>query len=780
MYTDAMQKTSANPRWWDWISILVLFVIVETGAARLVATRWTEFLYLGQTVVFIAFIVGVSLGYSQFPPRAARWISFGYMVVHLPLQWALMIDQSVSLEEQLASLGGRLFRSYADFFARQPVEDPILFITLVTFVFWVIAASAGFQLVRRQSYLAAVTPSGIILLVIQNYDDTVPARAWMIAFFAFMALLLLGRLHHLASRQTWREKHIFLSPDNSMDLTSIMTVAAALLILISWTPPASLASLESAAQTWNKATQPWRDFTKRMENAVTALKGSRGAGELYGPELPLGNGFEFNDTVMFIVRVPDIPSAVKPPRYYWKGRTYDHYENGQWYTTDSTFEDYSPNDPVALSAQTELASARFVFRADQPLSLIYAPNRAVWMSRQGARLRYPAEGGEEIVSWFADPILLAGETYQVEAALANPNMKQLREAGTVYPDWVKNRYLQLPGDFSVRVRELALDVTDEAETPFDKAVALTKYLRENITYTDVVSNAPRNRDPLEWMLFENKQGYCVYYASAEVLMLRSLGIPARLAAGFAEGQFVQEQGEYIVRRENAHAWPEVYFPGIGWVEFEPTGNQLALNRPAAPDSQLTNNAASTRPLSPDDTGSNRDELLGEPLEDEAVAPVETTNAPASRLYLLFVFLVLAGLAVYFSIRYSIAGRIPAMLRAACERNGLKTPAWILDWEGWMNTSPTGRAFESVNFSLRLLGKPLPAHATPIERARELENLLPRASNDIHTLLDEHQTSLYTSREADVLRARRAAFRIRRQALVERIGHILEGKSIRSP
>src|SRR6185503_16042423 len=142
---------------------------------------------------------------------------------------------------------------------------------------------------------------------------------------------------------------------------------------------------------------------------------------------------------------------------------------------------------------------------------------------------------------------------------------------------VTESYLQLPADFSSRIRELAEEITAEAETPYDKAGAITRYLRENIEYAATVPPPPRNTYTLEWILFEHKQGYCVYYATSEILMLRSLGIPARMAVGFAQGEGISTRdinlredagftaGAYTVRKKNAHAWPEVYFPGIGWV-----------------------------------------------------------------------------------------------------------------------------------------------------------------------------------------------------------------------
>ena len=87
-----------------------------------------------------------------------------------------------------------------------------------------------------------------------------------------------------------------------------------------------------------------------------------------------------------------------------------------------------------------------------------------------------------------------------------------------------------------------------------------------------------------WVLFHTKKGFCNYYASDEVLLLRSIGIPARMAVGFAEGEGSNDstaRGEsFIVRNHDAHAWPEVYFPNIGWVEFEPTVNQNPIVRPA--------------------------------------------------------------------------------------------------------------------------------------------------------------------------------------------------------
>jgi transglutaminase-like putative cysteine protease len=772
-----MEKSYAQSRWWDWAAVALLFVLLQTVAARLVATSWTPFLFLTQTCTYIGYVVGMALGYSQFHRRTVRWLSFFYLLLMLPLQWTLVIDQQVSLEEQLASVAGRLYFSISDFVARRPVEDPFFFVAIMTIAFWIFSSSAAFQLTRHQNYLAAVLPSAIGLLIIQSYDNSVQSRIWILAFFAFVALLLLGRLNFLQNQKSWRERRVFLSPDNRLDLTTTMAIAAGLIIVVAWTVPASLSSLDSAVKSWNRFTRPLRDFTQSMENAVEALESPSGGrrGEFFGSELALGTGFPLSDSVMFTVEVPELLTEATPPRYYWRGRTYDYFVKGQWYTTGTTREDYSPASGIAtLINVEEQEPAHFAFNTGQAtFSLLYAPAQPIWVSRPGSTLTIPADTGKDIVSWSASPALLAGETYQVDAVLTNPNITQLREAGEEYPQWVTDRYLQLPQNFSPEIRQLAIDITAQAETPYDKAVTVTRYLRDTIEYTPTIEKTPRNKDPLEWILFEYKKGYCVYYASSEVLMLRSLGIPARMAVGFAQGER-SDDNKFTVRRFHAHAWPELYFPGIGWVEFEPTANQSPLSRPVAPQDSLDGNNAFPRDSLRTEDSQNF--ASREPIEEEGITP-DQSDPTFNLLYLLPLLMILAGLMIFFSRRYALHTRIPSVIRVTMERTGIETPVWIARWERWVSLSPIERAFESINFGLRQLDDSPPIHATPVERADRLSHILTPMADEIKMLLDEHQTSLYTSRTADVDQARRAAFNIRVLTILARIRHFFVGKYV---
>jgi hypothetical protein len=155
--------------------------------------------------------------------------------------------------------------------------------------------------------------------------------------------------------------------------------------------------------------------------------------------------------------------------------------------------------------------------------------------------------------------------------------------------------------------------------------------------------------------------------------------------------------------------------------------------------------------------------------------VETPVFPI--LYLIPLFIIAAVITFFINRRYPLATHVPVFVRATMERSGFEVPKWIIHWEYWGNLSPIEQAFESINFGLRILDQAVPVHNTPVERANKLAAILPQMSEQIKILLDEHQTSLYTSRVANVVQARRASFNIRKQVIVERFRYLFFGKPL---
>ncbi|HXM68319.1 MAG TPA: transglutaminaseTgpA domain-containing protein [Candidatus Acidoferrum sp.] len=157
--------------------------------------------------------------------------------------------------------------------------------------------------------------------------------------------------------------------------------------------------------------------------------------------------------------------------------------------------------------------------------------------------------------------------YEADSDISSPAAADLRQA-TGNPPQFSFSYLKVPA-LDPRIPQLAVQITASASDNYDKAAALEKYLQSHYGYTLQLQRAPLN-DPLSNFLFVRKQGHCEYFASSMAVMLRTLGIPSRVVNGFRSDEFNDLTANYVVRARNAHSWVEAYFPGYGWVTFDPT------------------------------------------------------------------------------------------------------------------------------------------------------------------------------------------------------------------
>jgi len=138
-----------------------------------------------------------------------------------------------------------------------------------------------------------------------------------------------------------------------------------------------------------------------------------------------------------------------------------------------------------------------------------------------------------------------------------------------YPVYVTDRYLQLPDSLPERVRNLALTIVEGKNGPFEKAQAVKEHLA-GYEYSLQIEAPPPEADGVDYFLFEQKAGYCNYFASAATVLLRSAGIPSRMVVGFLPGQYDSNSKSYIIRDRDYHAWTEVYYPQYGWIRLDAT------------------------------------------------------------------------------------------------------------------------------------------------------------------------------------------------------------------
>lgn len=158
--------------------------------------------------------------------------------------------------------------------------------------------------------------------------------------------------------------------------------------------------------------------------------------------------------------------------------------------------------------------------------------------------------------------------YTAEADTRDPEPLVRNSSSRDYPPRISSLYLQLP-HVDPRIPALAREATASAGSNYARARALESYLKTHFGYTLQLPGV-RVPDPLAYFLFQRKKGHCEYFASAMTVMLRTLGIPARVVNGFRGGEYNDLTGSYIVREKDAHSWVEAYFPEFGWVSFDPT------------------------------------------------------------------------------------------------------------------------------------------------------------------------------------------------------------------
>ncbi len=464
-------------------------------------------------------------------------------------------------------------------------RDSLVLLLFAAIAAWWICYFAGWQLARGRGALAALVPAGAIIL--SNVSLTYGRGVVYLRAFLAGALLLMvyERFDRLQAR--WEREGV----DYSADLRPTVRVAGfgltALLVVFGLLVP-YITLRQTVDLFWRYAYQPWTQVSRRLDrlfagrNPVPRPTSDSGTLDTGGHEL--SGAVDAGRDLVFYVTTSDPPPeppeargmhgrAVEGPQRYWRLVTYDTYTGRGW-----------QNGSVERHAR----------EVEEPLANPEYPHAVL---TQTYTLRLPAEGLAPAVN---EPVLLdqactlvqrgSGDTvgvevggldYTVVSDVPAPTVAQLWEAGAAYPPEVVGRYLALP-KIPQRVRDLALEVTAGAQTPYDKAVAVEAHLRA-YDYDLQIPAPPPDEDVADYLLFKTRRGYCDYYATAMVVMLRAAGVPARYAQGYAMGGYDYGRRAYFVTQRDAHAWVEVYFPGYGWIEFEPTPYRAAFTRPSGGD-----------------------------------------------------------------------------------------------------------------------------------------------------------------------------------------------------
>ncbi len=710
----------------DWATLGTLLVLVLVSAYGLAAADWSDHLGLVPTTVVLGVLAGTALARSRFPGWLAAVFALAYGLFLVTFLAAGTIVDVFGMHDRLIALGGRVSAFAVVLATAEPNYDPLMFVVLMMAIYWSMGVLAGYAVFRRDRIWPALIPPGIALLVNVFYYLRRPGLDGYVAAFALAAVAFLFVVSLDRRRREWRSAGSRVPSNASGQISQVGLLLAFVLVTLAWGVP-SFAQSERAAGLWTSVTQPWVRLRYRLTQAFTGLRNPVAiVSDVFGDQLRLAAAVTPAETPIFTATV--LNASADGLRLYWRARTYDLYDAGTWTTGETDLEPYFPDEgtfPLPDYSGRQLVEVSIDPHVDS-MHLLYVPSQPSGISRSSLLTVVRAPGGlVDVSSVAARTTVVRGEVYRVRGEVADPTAAQLRSAGTGYPAWVQSRFLVLPETLTPRTRQLAVEITRGLDNPYDRTVAITRWLRTNIEYSLESGEPPEGAEPIDWFLFDHGVGFCNWYASSEVLLLRSLGIPARVAAGFAQGTPNESGSAFLVRQRDAHAWPEVYFPEYGWVEFEPTSAQPPLERiEVVVPSQDAGGAPADEETSFEEDVRDLRRLLGgrinEGLEDAPEIPV-SRQSPVP-WFVAAGALLAAGL---IWLRLDPVARLTTLgaMSRSMSRLGLRPPPRLARYDPTPLT-PIGKVYWRWSQGLERLGLESDSTHTPFERARKFAHAYP--------------------------------------------------------
>ncbi len=517
----------------------------------------------------------VTLGIAFYSVQSSRWIP-----TQLPLLFILFL--SVVSTAILIKLKGKLIvkrvlfgvifffvlwwqvaklaqgQPLFQFLSTSPNESTVHFGLFLLLTTWLIGAFSTWFLLRKRN---AWLPAGLgALVLLVNLSNLPPDSYRILPVYLVASLILIGLTRLTVERINWGNSGNH-SPGQATRyfVTSVLLLSIAAAIFSSVVP---VTAVEKVG--FDASSEMMANLQKNVFNIFASVPGKWNtlrSGDL--KKLSFSAPIDKRSTVLFIIK------AKKPA--YWRIERYPVYSSDGWISTARGKDIWDPGTRVDSG---KLADRQEITYTVETLSKTDSLLLTGEFVTADIPVRLATLGALDIISVNTPRLLQPRKSYTITASITTVSQSQLAVAGQEYPDWVTRNYLQLPDNISQRVRELALILTDNATDPYNKALAVQLYLN-TLRYNGDAKSPSRLGEETDAFLFIQREGVCTDFATAMVVMLRTIGIPSRLATGYVPGEYNRDSGTFTVRGKDYHAWPEVYFPGYGWIEFEPTPGPIA-------------------------------------------------------------------------------------------------------------------------------------------------------------------------------------------------------------
>lgn len=709
-------------------TVLVLIICMLLSVAWPIRTaEWAEGLHILYFVAVGSALAGFLLAKSHFPDVVAHLFSLVYGIAWVAFLGGNLLASQFTWRERFIELGIRVNEWLWTATHGGTSDDNLIFVLLLALILWLAGYLSAWYNFREDKAWQSVIPCGLVLLWNLYYAS--PQLELHLVAYLFFALLVVMHSNLSIRKREWRTARIHYSSDIGLAFLRAGVIFSLVVISFAWLAPNAIAS-QQLSDIGSFLDKPWQ---KMQENWSRLFAAVRYYGEVYPNSF--GNSLGLTGPVhLSEVAVMDVQSSVGR---YWRAAVYDEYTGSGWLNNDKesisleaddasplALPEYEMRQEITQTITTFLPGRTLLFAASQPRRV----DLPAWAVVSYAPSLPPGEEPESYVAekegvitpvsmLYSRSRLKQDTSYTVISAISGADEDTLRAAGDDYPDWILDRYLQLPLYLPSRVRDLAEEVTGDHDNVYDKATALERYLRE-IKYNELIEAPPEGRDGVDYFLFDIREGYCDYYASAMAVMARAVGIPARVAAGYGQGEYNPDTEAYRVREKDAHAWVDIYFPRFGWVEFEPTAAEPLLVRPKPP-----------KVIEPsEDRSGFRGPGHDESIPDDDVFPEDRGGfiaGQASRRQQAVRWLV--GLLLL---------SIPAGLAAF----------WTLREKKLRGLNLVERVYERLCSFARRLGIEFQRHQTPYEYAAALITAVPEGRGPVQRIADLYVRERFSGKE----------------------------------
>ena len=598
-----------------WLTFACVLLLCLTMAWAIDDAAWV----LGQPeyldLLVLAAVGGVLVGFIGPKVGWGRWLTFLigaiFAALLVPIMTAQVALPGASIGALYNATAQSAVQAYIDIAIRDlsSTTEYLHYILVLGLVVWATSMFASYAVFGHHRPLNAVLVVGVVLLL--NMSLTQNDQLPYLVLFSVASLLLLIRSHVFDEQSEWLRRRI----GDPASISSVYMRGGAAFI--------TAAVVASFVLTQTAASAPLAGAFDGVDNALIGLSQSLSRYlPTGGSTRPIGISFGPNATIQQVwtnsgsLAVTIRRNPTDDGKYYWRARTYDKIDLNGWDQTTSTSTEIGADMPLldqsAENVDPEgLHSFTFtVTPGEFTASTILSPQTPISVD-QVTRLTTVGQDG-----YFTslDRVDASGP-YTVTALTpvngngpGELNLAALRETETTYPDEIKALYLPLPPDsLGPQALKLEAKIRDEAASPapIDLANQLVTELQSS-TYkyeTDVRDLPCAGLSKVECFA-TYKKGFCQYYAATMAVILRDMGVPTRIAQGFLPGSRDRNAATETILFSNAHAWVEVYFPGYGWIPFDPTGNNLSqlaalpTGNPTASGSAKPNasNRPSARPI----------------------------------------------------------------------------------------------------------------------------------------------------------------------------------------